>query len=155
MRDFIYSLRIPKDTPKIAGTMMNTKRRVHHTVKEMPKSIQIRLSKGKRQDSILTKTWRPDYLNVTKLPKHRLLDSSKVPQFLKPSLKHGLHGHIGKIIIYAWNNGQISIKLTQQTYQRDTSRLNKPCIYNPSCFYSLLGRILCFKRSHINPLPFL
>lgn len=48
MRDFIYSLRIPKDTPKIAGTMMNTKRRVHHTVKEMPKSIQIRLSKGKR-----------------------------------------------------------------------------------------------------------
>lgn len=48
MRDFIYTLRIPKDTPKIAGTMMNTRRRVNHTVKEMPKSIQIRLSKGKR-----------------------------------------------------------------------------------------------------------
>lgn len=48
MRDFIYTLRIPKETPKIAGTMMNTRRRVNHTVKEMPKSIQIRLSKGKR-----------------------------------------------------------------------------------------------------------
>lgn len=46
--DFIYSLRIPKDTPRIAGTMMNTSRRVSHTVKEMPRSIQIRLSKGKR-----------------------------------------------------------------------------------------------------------
>lgn len=46
--DFMYSLRMPKETPRMAGTMMNTNKRVNHTVKEMPRSIQIRLSNGKR-----------------------------------------------------------------------------------------------------------
>lgn len=44
---------MPKDTPKMAGTMIKTRRRVNHTVKEMPSNMQIRLSKGTRKEAIL------------------------------------------------------------------------------------------------------
>lgn len=37
---------MPKDTPKMAGTMMKTSSRVNHTVKEMPRRMHSRLSKG-------------------------------------------------------------------------------------------------------------
>lgn len=45
---------------------------------------------------------------MTRLPKLRLMDSSIVPQFLKPTLKHGLHGHVGKNYHFI----SISIRLT-------------------------------------------
>lgn len=50
---------MPKDTPKMAGTMIKTRRRVNHTVKEMPSSMQIRLSKGTRKEAILQNQAEP------------------------------------------------------------------------------------------------
>jgi len=37
---------MPKDRPKMAGTMMKTKSSVIHKVKEMPNSMHSRLLKG-------------------------------------------------------------------------------------------------------------
>lgn len=44
---------MPKDTPKMAGTIMKTSSRVNHTVKEMPSRIHNKLSKGLKKSSIL------------------------------------------------------------------------------------------------------
>lgn len=43
---------MPKDTPKMAGTIIKTSRRVNHTVKEMPRRIHSKLSKGLKNSSI-------------------------------------------------------------------------------------------------------
>lgn len=48
---------MPKDTPKMAGTMMKTRSRVNHTVKEMPSRIHNKLSKGLKKSSILKLRW--------------------------------------------------------------------------------------------------
>lgn len=45
---------MPKDTPKMAGTIMKTSSRVNHTVKEMPSRIHTKLSKGLKKSTILT-----------------------------------------------------------------------------------------------------
>lgn len=37
---------MPKETPKMAGTMMKTKSRVKRTVREMPNRLTTKLSKG-------------------------------------------------------------------------------------------------------------
>lgn len=52
---------MPKDTPKMAGTMMKTSSRVHHTVNEMPRRMHSKLSKGLKNSTIL-KTGRLGYL---------------------------------------------------------------------------------------------
>lgn len=49
---FMYSFRIPKDTPKTAGTMMKTSRRVKRTVREMPRRLTIKLSKGSNRNMV-------------------------------------------------------------------------------------------------------
>lgn len=41
---------MPKETPKIAGTMMKTRSRVKRTVMEIPKRLTTRLSKGSRRN---------------------------------------------------------------------------------------------------------
>lgn len=43
---FMYILRIPKETPNTAGTIMKTSSRVKHRVMEMPRHLQSRLSTG-------------------------------------------------------------------------------------------------------------
>lgn len=48
---------MPKDTPKMAGTIMKTSSRVNHTVKEMPRRIHTKLSKGLKKSSILQSGW--------------------------------------------------------------------------------------------------
>lgn len=45
---------MPKDSPKMAGTMMKTNSRVNHTVKEMPSRIHTKLSNGLKKSSILS-----------------------------------------------------------------------------------------------------
>lgn len=47
--------------PNTAGTMMKTSRSVNHTVKEMPRSMQISPSKGKRYDSMAVETWTSEH----------------------------------------------------------------------------------------------
>lgn len=44
---------MPKETPRIAGTIMNTSNRVNHTVKEIPSRIHNKLSKGLKKSSML------------------------------------------------------------------------------------------------------
>ena len=43
---------MPKETPKTAGTMMKTRRRVKRTVREMPRRLTIRLSKGSNRNMV-------------------------------------------------------------------------------------------------------
>lgn len=43
---------MPKETPKIAGTMMKTRSRVKRTVMEIPKRLTTRLSKGSRRNMV-------------------------------------------------------------------------------------------------------
>lgn len=43
---------MPKETPKMAGTMMKTRRRVKRTVREMPRRLTIRLSKGSNRNMV-------------------------------------------------------------------------------------------------------
>lgn len=44
---------MPKDTPKMAGTIMKTSSRVNHTVSEMPSRMHTKLSKGLKKNAIL------------------------------------------------------------------------------------------------------
>lgn len=57
---------MPKETPKMAGTMMKTRRRVKRTVREMPRRLTIRLSKGSNRNMVED----PSEANAL-LPKHR------------------------------------------------------------------------------------
>lgn len=43
---------MPKETPKMAGTMMKTRRSVKRTVREMPRRLTIRLSKGSNRNMV-------------------------------------------------------------------------------------------------------
>lgn len=43
---------MPKETPKIAGTMMKTRSRVKRTVMEIPKRLTTKLSKGSRRNMV-------------------------------------------------------------------------------------------------------
>lgn len=43
---------MPKETPKMAGTMMKMRRRVKSTVREMPRRLTIRLSKGSSRNMV-------------------------------------------------------------------------------------------------------
>ena len=54
---------MPKDTPKMAGTMMKTSSSVNHTVKEIPSRMHTKLSKGLKKSSMLKSGGRRNLSN--------------------------------------------------------------------------------------------
>lgn len=58
---FMYSRRMPNETPKMAGTMMKTRRRVNQSVTDRPRRLHSTLSKGNRELMV----WEKNKLDVT------------------------------------------------------------------------------------------
>lgn len=77
---------MPKETPKIAGTMIKTRSRVNRTVMEIPKRLTTRLSKGSRRNMVKG----PGKAGSLKPDRRAACNNEPVLLLLSNSLTHAL-----------------------------------------------------------------
>lgn len=91
---------MPKETPKIAGTIMNTSNSVNHTVNEIPSRMHNKLSKGLKKSSILKSGGVTNLMKYSKSEGRRLHYISRPKMALHEDHKRGrflLEKHIANL----------------------------------------------------------